>query len=149
LPTSIAKPLEGFLFDLIEGAAVMRTPGRIVTILGLTAVVWFSTFLQFYVMLYLFPYHQSMLFAVTLTVFVALAVALPSAPGFIGVFQAGCVAAGTLFSYPQEAAVVYSLMIHVLSYLLFLVLGFWLLTVHDLSLFELKKAVEADGESLA
>jgi uncharacterized membrane protein YbhN (UPF0104 family) len=115
-------------------------------ILALTSVVWLTTFLQFYVMLYLFPYHQSMLLAVTIGVFVALAVALPSAPGFIGVFQAGCVAAGALFAYPQEAAVVFSLVIHVLSYILFIMLGFWLLTVHDLSLFELKRAVEENAE---
>jgi uncharacterized protein (TIRG00374 family) len=145
LPSSLSKPLQSFLFDLIDGAAVIRTPGRIVSIIVLTAAVWFSSFLQFYVMLELFPYHQSMLFAVTLTVFVALAVAIPSVPGFIGVFQAGCVAAGALFGYPQEAAVVYSLMIHVLSYLLFIGLGFWLLAVHDLSLFDLKRAVESNN----
>jgi uncharacterized protein (TIRG00374 family) len=147
LPASIGAPLESFLFDLLDGAAVIRTPRRVASILGLTGAVWLSTFLQFHVMLYLFPYHQSMLFSVTLAVFVSLAVAIPSAPGFIGVFQAGCVAAGALFSYPQEAIVVYSLAIHVVSYLLFIVLGFWLLTVHDLSLFELKRAVEGDGDT--
>ncbi len=144
LPTSVSKPVVSFLSDLIDGAAVIRTPGRIVAIILLTAGVWLTTFLQFYVMLELFPYHQSFLFSVTLAVFVALAVAIPSAPGFIGVFQAGCVAAATLFGYPQEAAVVYSLVVHVLSYLLVLGVGFWLLAIHDLNLFELKRAVESD-----
>jgi uncharacterized membrane protein YbhN (UPF0104 family) len=82
-------------------------------------------------------------------VFVALAIAIPSVPVFIGVFQAGCVAATGLFGYPHEAAVVYSLVIHVLSYLLFIGLGFWLLAVHDLSLFELKRAVESDDAPAA
>jgi uncharacterized membrane protein YbhN (UPF0104 family) len=144
LPRSFSQTFESFLFDLIDGVAVIRTPSRIVSILVLTATVWFSTFLQFYVMLELFPYHQSMLLAVTVAVFVALAIAIPSVPGFIGVFQGGCVAATGLFGYPYEAAVVYSLVIHVLSYLLFIGLGFWLLAVHDLSLFELKRAVELD-----
>jgi len=149
LPVGVAGHAQRFLFDLIEGAAVIRTFNRIGLILGLTAGVWLTTFLQFYVMLYLFPYQQSMLLAVTVGVFVALAVALPSAPGFVGVFQAGCVAAGALFAYPQEAAVVFSLVIHVLSYLLFIMLGFWVLTVYDLSLFELKRAVEARTEPVS
>ena len=82
-----------------------------------------------------------------LGVFVALAIALPSAPGFVGVFQIGCVAACSLFSYPLAAAQVYSLIVHALTYVLFVVIGFWLIAVHDLSLSELKEAAEKGAGS--
>ena len=54
----------------------------------------------------------------------------------------GCVAACSLFMYPESAAQVYSIVVHVLTFILIVGLGFWLLSVHDLNLFELKKAAE-------
>jgi uncharacterized membrane protein len=78
-------------------------------------------------------------------VFVSLAVALPSAPGFVGVFQMGCVAAASLFAYPIAAAQLYSIIIHLLSFLFVVGIGFWVLMIHDLTLFELKKAAERDA----
>jgi uncharacterized membrane protein YbhN (UPF0104 family) len=115
-------------------------------IIGLTALVWFTAYLQFQVILWMFPFNQSFLLSVALGVFVALAIALPSAPGFVGVFQIGCVAAASLFAYPESDAKVYSLVAHGLTYVLMIIIGFWLLTVHDLNLFELKKAAE-QGET--
>jgi uncharacterized membrane protein YbhN (UPF0104 family) len=94
----------------------------------------------------MFPHEQqSFLLSVTLCVFVSLAVALPSAPGFVGVFQMGCVAAAALFAYPLAAAQLYSIIIHIVSFLVVVVVGFWILAIHDLTLFELKRAAEKDS----
>jgi uncharacterized membrane protein YbhN (UPF0104 family) len=101
-----------------------------------------TTYLQFQALLFIFNFNHSVLLAVTLGVFVALAVALPSAPGFVGVFQVGCVAATSLFAYPLAAAQVYSLVVHALTFILLIIIGFWLLSVHNLNLFELKRAAE-------
>lgn len=111
-------------------------------VIALTTGVWVTTCLQFNALLFIFDLNHSVILAVTLGVFVALAVALPSAPGFVGVFQVGCVAATSLFSYPLAAAQVYSLVVHALTFILLITVGFWLLSVHDLNLFELKKAAE-------
>jgi uncharacterized membrane protein YbhN (UPF0104 family) len=75
-------------------------------------------------------------------VFVALAIALPSAPGFVGVFQVGCVAAFNLFSYPISDAQVFSIIVHAITYALFISIGFWLIAIHNLNLLELKRAAE-------
>jgi uncharacterized membrane protein YbhN (UPF0104 family) len=78
----------------------------------------------------------------TLGVFVALAVAAPSVPGFLGVFQLGCVAAFKLFSYPAAAAQVYSIVTHGLTYLFIVGTGTIILMSRNLNLLELKRAVE-------
>lgn len=146
LPDKFGSIVTRFLGDLLTGAAVIATPSRLVGIVGLTALIWISSFLQFYDLLFMFPHEQrSFLLGVTLCVFVSLAVALPSAPGFVGVFQMGCVAAAALFAYSVSAAQLYSILVHLLTFLLVIVMGFWVLTVHDLNLFELKKAAEKDS----
>lgn len=145
LPSAVASFVSNFANDLLAGAAVIKTPSRLIGIIGLTGVVWLTTFLQFYVLLFIFPLEQhSALLGVTLGVFVALAVALPSAPGFVGVFQMGCVAAMSLFAYPVAAAQVYSIVVHLITFILIISIGFWLLAAHDLNLFELKRAAERD-----
>lgn len=146
LPDRLGRFATRFSGDLLDGAAVIKTPGRLLAIIGLTALVWATSFLQFYAILFMFPVEQhSILLSVTLCVFVSLAVALPSAPGFVGVFQMGCIAAASLFAYPLAAAQLYSIIIHMLSFLFVIGIGFWVLTIHDLTLFELKKAAERDS----
>lgn len=142
LPNKIAGFIQRFAADLINGAAVIKTPSRLLMILFLTTLVWLTAYLQFQAILWMFPFNQSFLLSVALGVFVALAIALPSAPGFVGVFQIGCVAAASLFAYPESDAKVYSLVAHGLTYLMMIIIGFWLLAIHDLNLFELKKAAE-------
>lgn len=147
LPRGIAQGLQRFASDLVNGAAVIKTPSRLVMIIFLTMLVWLTAYMQFQAVLWMFPFNQSFLLSVALGVFVALAIALPSAPGFVGVFQIGCVAAASLFAYPESDAKVYSLVVHGLTYLILIVVGFWLLAIHDLNLFELKKAAEQGGEA--
>lgn len=142
LPGGIASVLGKFAGDLLEGAAVLKGPWQLLGIVILTSAVWATAYLQFYALLFMFPHETSLLISVTLGVFVALAVALPSAPGFVGVFQAGCVAAFALFHYPESSAKAFSLLAHALTYLVYLVIGFALLAIHGLSLSELKVAAE-------
>ncbi len=146
LPGGLARFVDKFSGDLLDGAAVIKTPARLALIVGLTSLVWMTSFLQFYTLLFMFPHEQqSILLSVTLCVFVSLAVALPSAPGFVGVFQMGCIAAASLFAYPLAAAQLYSIIVHLVSFLLVVGIGFWVLAIHDLTLFELKKAAERDS----
>lgn len=146
LPGRVEGMGRRFLNELIDGAAVIKSPVRLVGIVLLSAGVWFTACGQFYVMLRIFPLEHSFLFGMAITVFVSLAVALPSAPGFIGVFQAGCLAAGKLFGYPDENIVVLSLLVHLLSYVLYLSIGGWVLAVRDVNLFDLKHAAEEGVE---
>lgn len=141
-PQPVARILQAFAADLLRGAAVIKTPSRLLMIIALSILVWLTAYLQFQAVLWMFPFNQSFLLSVALGVFVALAIALPSAPGFVGVFQIGCVAAASLFSYPEADAKVYSLIMHGLTYIMMIGVGFWLLAIHDLNLFELKKAAE-------
>jgi uncharacterized protein (TIRG00374 family) len=139
-PVSLRKFARKFCDDLLEGTAVVATVPRLMAIILLTVVVWATSYAQFYVMYAMFSEPYSVLLSVTTGVLVALFVAAPSTPGFVGVFQAGCVAAAALMQYPIPTAQAYSILVHVVVYLFIIVVGFALLMVHGLSLGELKKA---------
>ena len=155
LPEKLARLVDHFTGDLIRGASVVKTPSRLGMIVLLTAVVWAFAWLQFYALLFIFPHEHSILLSVALGVCVALAIAAPSAPGFLGAFQLGCEAAFVLV-YPNSQWVqssngtyslsadggAYSLLIHLSTYVLFISIGFWLLRAHGLKLFDLKSAAE-------
>lgn len=131
-----------FCDDLLKGTEVVATVPRLSAIIILTVLVWASCYAQFYIQYMMFPEPYSVLLAVTTGVLVALAVAAPSTPGFVGVFQAGCVAAAALMQYPIPTAQAYSLLVHLMVYLLIVGVGFILLMVHGLSLGELRSAVK-------
>lgn len=162
LPDKLSRFVDNFTGDLIRGAAVVKTPSQLGMIVLLTVLVWAFAWLQFYALLFIFPHEHSLLLAVALGVCVALAIAAPSAPGFLGAFQLGCEAAFVLV-YPNSPWVqsangtyslsadggAYSLLIHLFSYILFIGIGFWLLRVHGLKLFDLKSAAESGSKAEA
>jgi uncharacterized protein (TIRG00374 family) len=146
LPERISGLLGKFLNDLIDGAAVIKTPTRMLMVVGLTIIVWGSAYLQFWAIFLMFPEEPSLLLlSVAVGVFVALAIAIPSAPGFVGVWQLGCVEACKLFAYPEADAQAFSLVSHFASYVLSVGIGFWLLTIHGMSFADLKKSAEQNA----
>ncbi len=138
LPSIIQKFAAPLALDFVRGAAVLTARGRLALIVGLTLLVWLTTFAQFYYFLPMFHLEPSVMAAVTTGVIVALAVAMPSAPGFVGVYQTGCVAAFALLSLPSDKAVAYSIVSHVVQYLIVVGIGAYYLLRNNLSLTELR-----------
>jgi uncharacterized protein (TIRG00374 family) len=142
LPKKFSAFIEKFVGDLVAGASVIKTPARLGIILSLTVIVWVTAYLQFYAFLLMFPGAPTFLLSAAVGVFVALAIAVPSVPGFIGVYQMGCVGACALFGYPNEVSQAFSLVSHAIPYALFILIGLWLLGAHGLSLGQLRKQTQ-------
>jgi hypothetical protein len=104
----------------------------------LSALVWISSYLLSWGYLWLFGIEGSVSFAVAIGVIIALAVAAPSAPGFIGVYQTACLAAFALFAYSEETAIAYSLVSHAHQYVAFVAYGIWVMFKYNLSFRELR-----------
>jgi len=139
-PPALGRPLCRFADELLEGTRVIRHVRRLMMIVVLTTLVWLSCYLLFGVFLYLFDVPATAVLSVTIGVIIALAVAAPSAPGFLGVYQVACIAAFSLFGLPEETAVAYSLVTHAFQYLLFVGWGVVYLTRHNLRLAELQSS---------
>ncbi len=134
LPDGIKTKLHSFLAGLLEGTSVLRSAKRLMMTIVTSFLVWGSCMLSFHFGLFMFEGEWTYLMSLTLTVVVALAVAAPSAPGFLGVFQTACVAALGLFGVSKETAFAYSLIFHAYQYLCVCLYGIYALSVQHLSL---------------
>lgn len=138
LPVKIGAPLGKFLDEFLEGAAVLRHGGRLVATIVLSLLIWGSCFLQFWAYFWLFGEQGDLLVAVTVAVIIALAVAAPSAPGFIGVYQVATIAGFQLFGLSEQLAVAYSIVNHLLQYVFFVVYGMVVLSRAGVNLSQLR-----------
>ncbi|MBX7143165.1 MAG: flippase-like domain-containing protein [Oligoflexia bacterium] len=145
VPKRVRDGLRGFLFEFIDSTQVLRDPRRLTAVCLLTAGVWLSCYFWFQAFMWVvqisLPDASQYLIATTVAVIVALAVALPSSPGFLGVYQVGCVIGFGLFGISEGTAVAYALLSHVFQYLLFAAYGFYFLLNGDLTFSDLRSAV--------
>ncbi len=137
LPEKMRPPLKRFLEDFLAGAKVLGMQGNFVYVLVLSVAVWLSCYFLSYLFLFLCGSPASFWVAISVTVIVALAVAAPSAPGFVGVYQAASIAGFSLFGMSKEAAVVYSVVTHGLHFLIFIGYGLLVLFQQNISLGQL------------
>lgn len=140
LPLGFAARIKKFAVDFLEGAGVLRHGGRLLKVLGLSVIVWVTAFGASHIFFWLFSEDPPLMVAVTVGVIVALAVAAPSAPGFIGVYQVACLASFKLFGLSSEFAIAYSIVSHLIQYALFVLYGIFVLTRLNLNLRSLQSA---------
>ena len=122
-PARVAQVALNISKDMIAGSFELQKISNLLAVVLLTIAVWAVTYFQYYVCLMIFPETPSLIFAVTIAVMVALGVAAPSVPGFIGVFQAACFAAFAAYNRSEEQAAVFGLLTHLHHYIFVIAFG--------------------------
>ena len=138
IPARIATKVQDLIEELIHGAAILHRPVNLLLVIFLSAIVWATCYELFTVFLGLVGEPIDPWVGSVLAVVVALAVAAPSAPGFIGPYQIGCVAGLGLFGVSVERATAYSLITHAFQYVIFIVVGLYFILRYGLSLREMQ-----------
>ncbi|MBK9644782.1 MAG: flippase-like domain-containing protein [Deltaproteobacteria bacterium] len=106
-----AQALSG---NLIVGLNVLRAPRRLAQALGLTAIIWAWTGLQYVALAWGLGLELPYLGGLGVLSVTMLGTALPAPPGFVGVYEAACRGALGLFAAPHAAAtaLAFALIIH-------------------------------------
>jgi uncharacterized protein (TIRG00374 family) len=133
--------LEGFA----SGLAVVRDPRRFVVVFCWAVVGWVVNGLSFWIGLQAVGTGSSLEAAFFLQSMLAIAVSVPSAPGFMGVFEAVTKASLTVYGVPETLSVSFALGYHVLSFLPITVIGFWYFARLGLHFRDLQRANAATG----
>lgn len=140
LPGGLARFASHILDEFLTGAGVLREPRRLLATIAWTLLVWISNYLMYYMFLWMVNIEPTVLFSVGIAVILAFAVAAPSSPGFLGVYQVGCVAAFLLFGHSEEKGLAYAIVTHAFSYIVILGGGAWVLSTHGLRFADLRTA---------
>ncbi|NDC36452.1 MAG: UPF0104 family protein [Proteobacteria bacterium] len=139
LPARLAPLALKFVEDLLHGLSVLRHGGNLLRVTFLSLLVWGSCYLLFWSFLLCFSIPPTFLIGTTVAVVLALAVAVPSAPGFLGVYQGGCIIAFKAFGISEEIAVAYGILTHLFHYIVTVGYGLWLLQRYNMRLSDLQK----------
>ncbi|NKB87398.1 MAG: flippase-like domain-containing protein [Acidobacteria bacterium] len=104
----------------VEGLDNVARPRQILPALCLTVWVWATLAIPFAFMSRGFGFDRtygasSWMVGIVCSAIVAVFVMVPAAPGFVGTYQAGCIAALSIFGVPREGALAFSLMVHFLT----------------------------------
>lgn len=135
-----ADKAEEHLAGFMEGLKAIRSWRSLLAVTAWSVLLWLAVAAWFQLGLVAFGHPTEPMAGLLVTVMVALAVAAPSAPGFIGTFQAGCVVAlSVVLSYSREFAIAYSVFAHGFQVLVIVGAGALVLHRRALSFRQLRK----------
>ncbi|MGH7519698.1 MAG: lysylphosphatidylglycerol synthase transmembrane domain-containing protein [Gemmatimonadales bacterium] len=145
LPERIAGRVVSGGEGIIAGLSVLKSPGRFAGVVFWSLVLWIKNAAAFAICFRAFGLDVPLEAALLLQGIIGFGVAVPSTPGYAGVFEAATLVTLRLYGVDSNLAVSYALTYHVTTFLPITVLGFWSLSRLHLKLGELSKAAERAG----
>ena len=126
LPRSVRRPIEDALAAFLEGVAAIRSWRLVVQTVGWSLVIWGTGAVGFWLGFRAFGLDVPFVGAVFLQSVIALAVSLPSAPGFFGLFEAGArIGLVEVWGVESSRAVAFALGFHIAGFIPITALGLY------------------------
>lgn len=136
----LAERLNRFLVGILGGFRGISSGRDLLAVLAISATHWLLMGVWYQVVLIGFGQSNTFWPGMLLNLMIAVAVAAPSAPGFVGTFQAGCILAlSVMLGQSREFAMAYSIVAHVLQFLVVVLAGLVVLHLRGLSFASLRK----------
>ncbi|MEN8143839.1 MAG: lysylphosphatidylglycerol synthase transmembrane domain-containing protein [Gemmatimonadota bacterium] len=150
LPTHLTDRMISALESFIEGLGALHRPGVFLAALGWTVAVWVCLALSLWLGLLAFGIDgPGFVGAVFLQSVIAFAVALPSTPGFFGLFEAASRVGLTVYGVSATQIVSFATSYHILTFVPVTILGLVYLRSFGLSWSEVRRGDEITEASLA
>jgi uncharacterized protein (TIRG00374 family) len=147
LPRRWREPVEPLVEKFLAGFASLRSPREAVGVFVTSVIIWLLETGKYYLVMQAFSFRVSFFALMLMNGVVNLATTLPSAPGYIGTFDAPGIAVLEAFGVPSAPAVGYTLVLHAALWLPITVLGAWFMVRKSVSLEKVRE--EASQESVA
>lgn len=143
LPRGWALRAFEILTGLLSGLDALKSPRRFALVTGWSVVIWLVSAGSYWLGFVAFGLPAPASAALLLQGLVAFGVAIPSSPGFFGVFEAVTRATLALYGIDAAAAVSYAVAYHLAVFLPITLLGLWSLSRAHLHLAELRSSSPA------
>ena len=120
----ICTPLTGFLENFALGLVLIKNPKKVGICIVLSTIIWSLAALSYYVMALGCPGLRLSYFEITaVMIIICLFVALPSVPGYWGLWEAGGIFALSLFGVSPKDAAGFTLVNHVIQMVPVIIIG--------------------------
>lgn len=117
LPESILKRIEGIAEGFIRGVAPLSDAPRVLRFLALSSLIWFFEVGITYLMAQAFDLPIGLAESLFVLLIIAIGMAIPSAPGFIGTYEFFGISALSLLGIAGGNALGFILLLHAVSFL--------------------------------
>jgi len=146
LPHRFRGKIEGFINNFVVGFKIIGSPGKLLGILILSALIWGISGLAIYSLFWFQGLKLSLQVAFVVLVVTIIGVSLPTAPGMLGNFQISCIVALSLFNITKDDAFVFSMVYYLLGIGIVVLLGIVSLAFTDFSLGEVFTNIRKGSE---
>jgi uncharacterized protein (TIRG00374 family) len=143
LPAPAAGRVMQWAEGIVAGLTVLKSPTRLAGVVAWSLVLWLKNAAAFAVCFRAFGLDVPLEAALLLQGIIGFGVAVPSTPGFVGVFEAATLLTLRLYGVDSSLAVSYALTYHVTTFIPITLLGFWSLSRLHLGLRDLSAARSA------
>jgi glycosyltransferase 2 family protein len=125
LPERLREKISGIMNKFLEGLASLRSPFNVLMVFLTSVVIWLLETAKYWFVMHAFDFEVSFFALMLMNGIVNLATTIPSAPGYIGTFDAPGIAVLTAYGVDQAMAAGYTLVLHVALWLPITALGAW------------------------
>ena len=113
LPLRFREKVLGITQKFLSGLESLRSPREALMVFLTTVIIWLFETGKYWFVMHAFPFQVSFFALMLMNGIVNLATTLPSAPGYVGTFDAPGIALLTAYGVPGEIAAGYTLLLHV------------------------------------
>jgi hypothetical protein len=139
---SVEERGKAVLLKFSQGLSVLRSPRRFTVVLGWTIAHWLLNGLAFWLGFLAVGINLSFAAALFLQMLVAIGVAVPSAPGFFGVFEKLATVGLAIYGISATQATSWAIGFHILSFIPITAIGMYYFSRLGLHFKELRTAPE-------
>ena len=145
LPERFGASAYGFAEGFVKALEMLDSPAAYLAAFAWSLYLWLV--IAFVYVMGFWAFHLDvppLRGGIVLTTLVAIAVSVPSAPGFIGAFQLGCVIGLRIFGVPDSPALAYSIIVHLAQFVGCVAAGLYSLWSENISLREVEAVEHGD-----
>jgi uncharacterized protein (TIRG00374 family) len=125
VPLSLRDKLLGFSRRFLGGLESLRSPSHILMVFVTSVVIWLLETGKYWFVMHAFPFEVSFFTLMLMNGIVNLATTIPSAPGYVGTFDAPGIAVLQAYGIDKAVAAGYTLVLHVALWLPITALGLY------------------------
>jgi uncharacterized protein (TIRG00374 family) len=122
-PKRTHEKIIGIMNRFLDGLASLRSPFNVLMVFFTSVIIWLLETGKYWFVMHAFPFQVSFFALMLMNGIVNLATTIPSAPGYIGTFDAPGIAVLSAYGVDQATAAGYTLVLHVALWLPITLLG--------------------------
>jgi uncharacterized protein (TIRG00374 family) len=144
-PAHVGQRLLALAERFLAGLESLRSAGDVTMVLLSSIVIWLLETGKYWLVMHAFPFEVSFFALMLMNGIVNLATTIPSAPGYVGTFDAPGIAVLEAYGVPSAIAAGYTLVLHAALWLPITLLGAYYMARESLSWQRVQREMSQEG----